>query len=347
MSDQPIMQDGQSTETDDAVKVVDPNLVSSVFGVQPVVAIGDSGSDNPNAPLDNGQVKYGNTIGDATIDGKLDKPVVTATDPNANYVKPVDTPKPVNLAQPPVTPKANEAIKPPSTNGQQPPATEQPTVEPEQEWTARENQYISRIQELEDQLVAAKEFEKDPYNFLAKTAPGVMLQKFDEGAYVNSKINEKYGDDFTYDSNEAYRPGTPSYNYRKDVESWEREATNYKDTAQNTVDQQTQQAYDILQEKIGAVKTKYGMDDVTFNQEIWSVLEGMKDSDRLELLADAIMSKKVAEQTIQNVQNATQRINGTPPDITDLNQTGLTSESDDVSKLKRLFGANANGVRVM
>lgn len=203
----------------------------------------------------------------------------------------------------------------------------EPTNEPKLEqstpvWEAEKQQYISEIEGLKAQLTFEKELKENPLETLSKYVPGVVLNEkspyfFDPKKYVEQQIKEKYGDNFVFDPKDAYIPNTVSYDYRVDVENWGNQAKNTvskaQETQQSIIAKQTQE----FEQSKTAVKTKYGMDDVTFQNLIMDNLEKMADSDRLMLLADAIMIVKGNLKASENMK-ATNSLKTRPPSPTDL-----------------------------
>lgn len=194
---------------------------------------------------------------------------------------------------------------------------EQPPV-----WEAEKQQYISEIEGLKAQLTFEKELKENPLETLSKYVPGVVLNEkspyfFDPKKYVEQQIKEKYGDNFVFDPKDAYIPNTVSYDYRVDVENWGNQAKNTvskaQETQQSIISKQTQE----FEQSKTAVKTKYGMDDVTFQTLVMDNLEKMADSDRLMLLADAMMIVKGNLKASENMKT-TNSLKTRPPSPTDL-----------------------------
>lgn len=330
-----IPQPGQVSEPNEQPSggIVDTNLMVNKFGLAPLeVNVSDTNPAHLDTDLREKQLEEtveGNTeLKDGMITAKLDGEIATPT----NQQK---APEPVKTAEP---------VQNQQTQVQQP--NELQTLQTQ--WTEKENGYVARIQELEDSMIAIKEYEKDPIGFVTKNLPGFVLQHFQPDNYVESKIKEKYGEDFVYNEREAYTPRTPTYEYRKDVQRWENEAENTTNSAQSTISTQQQQADNLLQEKKVAVMSKYGMDEVTFNSKIWSPLNAMNPVDRLELLADAIMSKAGVKQMQTNIAEGTKVASNAPPSLSSLNSaSGGETLDQNTKNLMRLFGANAQGARVI
>lgn len=330
-----IPQEGQVSDPSQQPSggIVDNNLLMNKFGLAPLSV--DTDDTNP-AHLTNSYtekqldetVEGNKEIQDGMLTAKLDGQVATPTNQQKQ-------PEPVK--EPEKAAETQQQIQQPN---------ELETLR--SQWTEKENGFISRIQELEDSMVALKEYEKDPVGFVTRNLPGFVIQNFQPESYVESKIKEKYGEDFVYNEKEAYTPRTPTYEYRKDVTKWEQEAENTTNSAQSQIDTQAQEANRILQEKKVAVMTKYGMDEGTFNSKIWTPLNAMNPVDRLELLADAIMSKAGVKQMQQNIAEGTKVATESVPSLSSLNSASGGAQVDqNTQNLMRLFGANANGARVI
>jgi len=214
------------------------------------------------------------------------------------------------------------------------------------QFEAERNGYVQEIENLKLQNAALSKFNENPMEFLAKNMPGVIINKFNPEAYVATKMSEKYGEDFEFVPTDAFKPNTDSYRYRKDLEAFEAEAAGYVNGAKNTTsaeeaEQQRlqQEAQGILTEKITAIKTKYGLDDVAFNSKIWQPLTALKDQDRLDILAEYLMLKEASQNRTQNIQqqNAINRF----PSLSNAGAGGNgnnTGKLTDSEKLNNFFG---------
>lgn len=192
------------------------------------------------------------------------------------------------------------------------PVAQAPVVD---DFKTKEDAYLARIAELESRTAAIEEFEKNPQQFLAKYASAMVKEQFNPIVYVQNKIDEKYSTrdelgnkiPFVPDASKALIPGTPDYNYANDLEQFKREAQSYLETADTTLQQQTQEAMQRLDTAKQSVKTKYGMTDDVFNQKIWKKLENIENSMALELMADGIMLKEKLETMQQNIRDGVNR----------------------------------------
>lgn len=240
----------------------------------------------------------------------------------------------------PVVP-VNQAI--PNTPIQQPVQSAQPITE---DWGIKEQAYLKRVSDLEAQLTFQKELETNPLKTLAEYVPGVILNKespyyFDPQQFVTQNISKKYGDDFLYNANDAYRVGTLSYEYRNDVEKWEREAQATQTTAQIRQSQIEQQEAQVFEVSKSAVMTKYGMDEVMFQSKILDKLKEMTDSDRLMLLSDAIMVTENHQRVTNNINTNTNSIRTMPPSPLDLKQNNSSAPltSSEERQFNEMFGS--------
>lgn len=221
-----------------------------------------------------------------------------------------------------------------------------PTQNITEDWSAKEQAYLKRVSDLEAQLTFQKELETNPLKTLAEYVPGVILNKespyyFDPQQFVSQNITKKYGEDFLYNANDAYKVGTLSYEYRNDVEKWEREAQTTQTMAQQKQFEIEQQEAQVFEVSKSAVKAKYGMDDATFQSKILDKLKEMTDSDRLMLLSDAIMVTENHQRVTNNINTNTNSIRTMPPSPLDLKQNNSSAPltSTEEQEFNKLFGS--------
>mgnify|MGYP003617186009 CR=1 FL=1 len=220
----------------------------------------------------------------------------------------------------------------------------QPQIANNQSWETEKMAFLSKIEQLEQQLTFQKSLEQNPLETLSKFVPGVVLNKespyfFDAEEYVKAKATEKYGADFYYNPSEAYQVGTNSYRYRTDIQNWESEALRAKQEALSSVSRVEEQERQQFETTKQSIISKYGIDEVTFDSKIMNRLSQMTDANRMEMLADAIMiieGNNLTKNNINNNSNSVRRIPPSPLDVQKNNTPIPVNQMDQ--ELEAMFG---------
>lgn len=276
----------------------------------------------------------------------------------------VTTPPVVNQTPPEKPPETPPAVTPPVTEGTpETPVIQPPEFTPEQRtwlegYIGQQTEQIktqvstdteSKVRaEIRAQETAAQEFMKDPYGFMSKHAPALLIEKFDPKKYVKDKLKEKYGESAgSFDPTRQYDPDDPSFDMASDMEEWRAEARDIQKNANGTIQNNEKQIQANLEQTVTAIKTKYGMDDIAFRQKIWDKIGSMSDSTKLELIADKLMLEDASITTQRNLQDQTQ-LTRTPPSPTNLGGVASPAGKQQTSKqvFDELFGAKQPRVSV-
>lgn len=231
-----------------------------------------------------------------------------------------------------------------NTNGQSK-VEPAPIVAPVPEtWETEKTALLAKMQKYESRQAAIEEFEKDKVGFVAKYIPGVILESFQPVAYVQFKIDEKYAQrnesgeliPFIPDPIRALTPGTPDYNYRLDLAKFEQEAQAIMANANTSVESSKQEGVQRFETAKAAVKTKYGLTDEQFKTYVWDELEQIDNGNALELMAEAIMSRKKIDAINNNISNGVKRTE-IPPSVLDVNTVSKVVDEED-ELYGKLFG---------
>lgn len=225
-------------------------------------------------------------------------------------------------------------------NQQTSPLDQQQTQEQQQQIPAtsfeeKEKAYITRIQELENQLVAWEEFKKNPGEFLSRNFPAFMKTSFDPLVYVSKKMEEKWGS-FKPDPVEALTIGTPSWSYVQDQQMFLQEAQSMVTTAETQERQLVEEGEKRFREAKERVKAKYNMTEDDFQNMVWTKLERMDNGQALELLSDAIMAIEELKKVKENIKKQSDR-SKVPPSVADISTSKNVVADEELKKLITLF----------
>lgn len=328
------------------MSTIDPRTISTTG--TPVVIDGDTGmngasvlnKDDASTILDKGAIDKQNVdlglenatakepiFTDTSKDTKIAEPVVVKTDMFGNPIEPVaTTPEPVVTSNP-----DDFVIKFSDTENVK---VDKPVYE-----------YVTKMQEViqsqANQLAALDEYNKDKYAFFAKNTPAIILEKFDKTTFLQSKIVEKFGEDFIPDASKVWTPGTPDYDYRVALSNWEQEATNIVNTAQNTVDTQKQTISAEEKAAEQSVIKELGLTEDVYDREIRQKLMNTPKSELLMLISKALLSDKSKIDMTKNLEQSLDRTK-IPPGVTGvLGGGGQVVENTAKTKLSGLFGQQA------
>jgi len=125
----------------------------------------------------------------------------------------------------------------------------------------------AELRVLEQTKLALDEIKKEPLAFLYKQIPE-LAKKVDLSTYVAEKMTKEFGDGFEYDASEAFRPGTPSYQYRLREEELRSELRQQQYTAQAEEERTTREREVLLSTSKAKVMTRYGLSEEQFQREI-------------------------------------------------------------------------------
>lgn len=190
-----------------------------------------------------------------------------------------------------------------------------------------------------------KQYEQNPYEFLAKQAPH-LFKNFDTEGYVNEKLSKEFGEDFVPNPEDSLKYNSPSNKYLKRQMQLEQEAEGLQRTAgeSETQTQQTtkQQRDDFKQ----SVMTKYGFESQADFDPLWNELSAMTGEQVWETLVKYKLLVKNADTIKKNLRQSPAKGFGTPG-ITDLagapNQlpdAGLVKELSELYSPERMAQAN-------
>ena len=173
--------------------------------------------------------------------------------------------------------------------------------------SSKEKEIEQRYEEVSKFI---KAFQENPYAFYAKHSPYV-LEKFDESAYVKSKLNEEFGEDFQIVPSDIGVIGTPSEKFLERKEELKREARGFVQEAKNSIEAQNKQVQEeILSIKKDLQKRFKFEKESDFDESLWKEIEALSPKDVwLRLCEHALIKKRVGG----NVQKATKKENQSMP----------------------------------
>ena len=194
--------------------------------------------------------------------------------------------------------------------------------------------YLTRIEELENQLVAQEEYQKDRLAFLAKYSPEDF--KLEPKFYVQEKLKEEFGEEFRPDANEALIYGTPSYNFVERQKELVAEANNYRNMAQNSISESQQKAQELLNEARTAVKNEYGLSDEDFNA-IDKTISEMSNKDAYRIVFEGQLAKQELARKTAGLKTSNER-SKIPPSVQDIGAGKVATSSIEDKVLENFFG---------
>lgn len=125
----------------------------------------------------------------------------------------------------------------------------------------------AELKQLEQVKLALDEIKREPLAFLYKQIPE-LAKKVDLSTYVAEKLTKEFGDGFEYDASEAFRPGTPSYQYRLREEELRSELRQQQYNAQAEEERTTREREVLLNTSKAEVMKRYGLTEEQFQREI-------------------------------------------------------------------------------
>lgn len=252
----------------------------------------------------------------------------------------------------PTIKKEDKPVNSTQTKTDEPAKTNEETPQPESvyqleigenKWNVPQDiyEYVTALHDtnesINNQLVALREFEKDPYQFHAKYNPAIVIDHFKPEVYIQGKLKEKFGE-HVFDPTKSYEIGSLDYQYRKAQEQFEREAENYIHTAQTAVADNKKQSNDVYEVAKTEVMQKYNLTPEKYKSLVQDWLDTNKQSDVLELIVKARLAENNATEFKNTVSKEINRVNETPSPTSVIAGNQAPTVDENTKKLAGLMG---------